>query len=146
MLGYTPPGADTPQSRHPPGADTPPEQTPPPLQCMLGDTENTRAVRILQERNLVIICILVSVGRYKVSCNHDFECNHVFCNPCAHELTTSSVQSTGLQNPGNGFFSIGYKYSVSIKIFFLLTSVEEVSTEVSTEVRERSASVSIESL
>ena len=25
----TPPGADTPQSRHPPGADTPLEQTPP---------------------------------------------------------------------------------------------------------------------
>ena len=68
----TPPGTDTPQSRHPdpkqtpsqqipPGADTNhPEQTPPPrsrqppTQCMLGDTGNKRAVRILLE------CILVN--------------------------------------------------------------------------------------
>ena len=70
----TPPGpeAGTPL---PPGPEA---GTPPPLQCILGDTGNTRAVRILLECNLVIICILVSVGRYKVSCNHDFECNHVF--------------------------------------------------------------------
>ena len=78
MLGYTPPeadlpGADTPGSRHlprsshppkeqtPPGADTPPADTPweqtlpaPPAQCMLGDTGNKRAGRILLE------CILVS--------------------------------------------------------------------------------------
>ena len=72
MLGYTPPGADTPspRSRNPPGADTawyqtpqeqthpqeqtpPPEQTPP-AQCMQGDTGNKGAVRILLE------CILGS--------------------------------------------------------------------------------------
>ena len=58
-------GADTPQeqtppgSRHPPRADTAREQTPPPgadtppSQCMLWDTGNKRAVRILLE------CILV---------------------------------------------------------------------------------------
>ena len=56
---YTPPRADT-----PPGADTSPEQTPlpgadplgadtSPAQCMLGDTGNKWAVRILLE------CILV---------------------------------------------------------------------------------------
>ena len=51
----TPPGADTPhlgadtppRSRHPPGAD------PPLAKCMLGDTVNARAVRILLECNLV---------------------------------------------------------------------------------------------
>ena len=69
MLGYTrppwdqadtpreqtPPGADTPSrsrhprgTRHPPGADTPP-------QCMLGDTGNKRAVRILLECMLVFL-------------------------------------------------------------------------------------------
>ena len=37
----------------PPGADTPRADTLPPEQCMLGDTGNTRAVRILLE------CILV---------------------------------------------------------------------------------------
>ena len=42
-----PPQADTPQSKHPLGADTDPAQ------CMLGDTGNKRAVRILLE------CILV---------------------------------------------------------------------------------------
>ena len=74
MLGYHPPGADTPrgadtpQSRHPPGADTradiPPEQTPPreqtppweqtpPPRSRLRHTVNERPVRILLE------CILV---------------------------------------------------------------------------------------
>ena len=47
-----------PRSRHPPGAYTPPEQTPPradppPAQCMLRDTANNRAVRILLECMLV---------------------------------------------------------------------------------------------
>ena len=61
----TPSGADTLWSRPLPGADTllsrhPPKQTPPlsrhpPVQCMLGDTGNKRAVRILLE------CILVWV-------------------------------------------------------------------------------------
>ena len=81
MLGYTPPlGGDTPReqtpppvrsrhplgsrhlplgSRHPPGKQTTPgnrhplEADTPPVQCMLGDTGNKRAVRILLE------CILV---------------------------------------------------------------------------------------
>ena len=46
-----PPGADT-----PPGTRYSPEQTPPsrpPMQCMLGDTVNKRAVCILLECNLV---------------------------------------------------------------------------------------------
>ena len=49
-----------PRSRHPPGGQTPPweqippqEQAPPPVQSMLGDTVNTRVVRILLECNLV---------------------------------------------------------------------------------------------
>ena len=42
-----------PRSRHPPGADTPWEQTPL-AQCMLGDTANKRAVRILLECILVV--------------------------------------------------------------------------------------------
>ena len=37
----------------PPRADSPREQTPP-AQCMLGDTANKRAVRILLERILVL--------------------------------------------------------------------------------------------
>ena len=61
----TPPGADHPPgSRHPPGADTPgsrhtpPGSDTPPAQSMLGDTVNTRAVRILLECNLVLFCFL----------------------------------------------------------------------------------------
>ena len=59
----TPPGT---RGRHPPGSRHPPDQTPPPLgadtppeadtpheQCMLGDTGNKRAIRILLECNLV---------------------------------------------------------------------------------------------
>ena len=41
-------------------ADPPPppkEQTPPPAQCMLGDTANKRAVRILLECILVVIFV-----------------------------------------------------------------------------------------
>ena len=69
MLGYTPrtrgrplweqtpprPEADPTPQAHPPGSRHPLEQTPtyPPAQCMLGDTGNKRAVRILLE------CILV---------------------------------------------------------------------------------------
>ena len=50
-----PPGSrHFPRTRHPPGADTPPEQ------CMLGDTGNKRAVRILLE------CILVLYVIHKV--------------------------------------------------------------------------------
>ena len=49
MLGYTPPGADTPppETRHAPQTDTPPAQ------CMLENTVNKRAVRILLECDLV---------------------------------------------------------------------------------------------
>ena len=47
MLGYHPPGADTPPTRHPPGPSTPP----------LGDTVNKRAVCILLECNLVYLCL-----------------------------------------------------------------------------------------
>ena len=69
MLGYTSPWADTPSaadiptvadtpcSRHPPPQQQtphPPSSRHPPALCMLGDTGNKRAVRILLE------CILVS--------------------------------------------------------------------------------------
>ena len=70
-----PPGADTPRSRHPPGADTPPqEQTPPPpVQSMLGDTVNARAVRILLECNLV-----------PIACN--FQNGFCFCSTLSRAL------------------------------------------------------------
>ena len=51
MLGY-----------HPPGPDTPPQEQTPPAQSMLGDTVNTRAVRILLECNLVIQILLLKFG------------------------------------------------------------------------------------
>ena len=81
MLGYHPPGADTPWSRHlpeadtprtrhppeqtppeqtPPGADPPQKQTPPPG-SRLRDKVNERPVRILLE------CILVST---KIICSN----------------------------------------------------------------------------
>ena len=58
MLGYQPTReADTPSGTgtHPlPGADNHQEQSPPPpTQCMLGDTGNKQAVRILLERIIV---------------------------------------------------------------------------------------------
>ena len=84
MLGYHipqeqtsphPPRADTPPppgSRHPPDqAPTCPDQarptreqtpTPPPVQSMLGDTVNARAVRILLECNLVCRCFFCIVN------------------------------------------------------------------------------------
>ena len=46
------PRSRPPQSRHPPSRH-PPEQTPP-VQCMLGDTGNKRAIRILLECILVV--------------------------------------------------------------------------------------------
>ena len=56
-----PPGLGTPQTRQPPRAGTPPDQAPsqpgsppPPVQSMLRDTVNARAVRILLECNLVL--------------------------------------------------------------------------------------------
>ena len=58
--GADPPGADTPQEQTPleqtpPGTDTPAQaDTPPPAQCMLGDTANKWAVRILLECILVV--------------------------------------------------------------------------------------------
>ena len=54
-VAYTTPGADTPptEQMHPRGADIPPRSRPPPAQCMLRDTGNKRAIRILLE------CILV---------------------------------------------------------------------------------------
>ena len=68
MLGYRdPPGpeAGTPPSgpgtprpleqTSPPGTGTFPRCRHPPAQCMLGDTGNKRAVRILLECNLVVI-------------------------------------------------------------------------------------------
>ena len=52
----TPVGADTtPGSRHTLWQQTPPGADAPPAQCMLGDTGNKRAVRILLE------CILVKI-------------------------------------------------------------------------------------
>ena len=51
-LEQTPPGADHPRADTPPSRH-PPEQTPP-VQCMLGDTGNKRAIRILLECVLVV--------------------------------------------------------------------------------------------
>ena len=54
--GPAPLGPGTPlleQTPHPPGVDTHP---PPPERSMLGDTVNERAVRILLECNLVLLC------------------------------------------------------------------------------------------
>ena len=48
----TPPGAE-PLEQAPPEL-APPRSRPPPLQSMLGDTVNARAVRILLECNLVL--------------------------------------------------------------------------------------------
>ena len=58
MLGYHTPREQTPtRSRHPPWKQTPPPPGsrchPPPVQSMLGDTVNARAIRILLECNLV---------------------------------------------------------------------------------------------
>ena len=86
MLGYTPPGpeADTPRGQTPHSADNPLEQTPPPgpgaenlpppgadppAQCMLGDTGNKRAVRILLECILVFLFITLYLNIFQSSCN-----------------------------------------------------------------------------
>ena len=73
MLGYTPreqtpPLEQTPlpceQTPSPPGAETPP----PPVQCILGDTGNKRAVRILLECILVcpyICAVLICTKLFK---------------------------------------------------------------------------------
>ena len=58
------PWAGTPPRQVPPGRYTPWEQTPsgadtPPVQCLLGDTGNKRAVRILLECNLVLVSFLL---------------------------------------------------------------------------------------
>ena len=60
----TPPWASTPprpgtspDQVHPPGPGTPPRPGSPPEQCMLGDTGNKRAVRILLECILVFFCV-----------------------------------------------------------------------------------------
>ena len=54
-VGYTAPSrADTPWSRHPLGADIPP------VQCLLGDTGNKRAVRIPLECIFVLVVYLNS--------------------------------------------------------------------------------------
>ena len=47
-----------PGSRHPPGADNLPRGETSPAQCMLGDTANKRAVRILLECILVLARLL----------------------------------------------------------------------------------------
>ena len=52
----TPPGTGTPPGRYTPWAGTPPQDQVPPEQCMLGDTGNKQAVRILLECILVGIC------------------------------------------------------------------------------------------
>ena len=57
-----PPWEQTPpQDQAPPrGADPPGTRHPPP-QCMLGDTVNKRAVRVLLERNLVTYLIYIAL-------------------------------------------------------------------------------------
>ena len=70
----TPLGADPPRSRHPPGIRHPPgADTSPPAQSMLGDTVNTRAVRILLECNLV-----------PIACN--FQNGFCFCSTLSRAL------------------------------------------------------------
>ena len=57
MLGYHhPPGPCTPLDHAPPQTMHPPDHAHPLAQSMLGDTVNARAVRILLECNLVILC------------------------------------------------------------------------------------------
>ena len=57
-----PPREQTPPRSRPPGSSPPPEQTPTSAQCMLGDTANKRAVRILLECILVSHCIIVHIN------------------------------------------------------------------------------------
>ena len=58
-LGPGPPGADT-SPWHQVPAPSPPSRNPPPAQCMLGDTGNKRAVRILLEckRNEILVVFI----------------------------------------------------------------------------------------
>ena len=56
MLGYTPPGADTPPGEDPRGSKPPCEQQPTPRAVHAGDMGNKRAVRILLECILVYFC------------------------------------------------------------------------------------------
>ena len=62
MLRYTPLEQNPPLGRDPPGTRLPPGADTPPAQCMLGDTGNKQAVRILLE------CILVK-GYGLFTCN-----------------------------------------------------------------------------
>ena len=41
------------------------------------------------------VCNLVSRGRYKVFGNNFCERTHLFCNPCAHAFTRSSLNWPG---------------------------------------------------
>ena len=61
LLGrYTPPGRYPPGQVHPPGRYTP-WQVHPREQCMLGDTGNKRAVRILLDCILVSLCYQIKM-------------------------------------------------------------------------------------
>ena len=53
----------TPWSRHPPGPGTPPRDQVHPLQSMLGDTVNARAVRVLLECHLVSLMFTFNIMR-----------------------------------------------------------------------------------
>ena len=78
-----PPGPEAgtpPTTRHPPG----PEAGTHPVQCMLGDTGNKRAVLILPECKLVFHVILLTSQKYakckKHNCfpGHCVECRNIF--------------------------------------------------------------------
>ena len=104
MLGYIPPGpeADTsspgpdtsppPENRHLPRADTQPRgpDTPRsrhPPKCMLGDTGNKRAVRILLECILVFIFIAVFIINYNVLYFRKL----IFCNIFENDVIQDSI-------------------------------------------------------
>ena len=77
MLGYPPPGPDT-----PPRPGTPQDQAPARAQCMLGDTVNERAVCILLECNLAIFyngIYLMKEELFKLKILHA-SCNDVNVN------------------------------------------------------------------
>ena len=94
----TPPGADTPWDHNPPHDQTPtPRDQTPPGQCMLGDTGNKRAVRILLECNLVLTIFRIDLNFPTSSSHHTVCCTscmwRMTWKPQAHRLLSSSTPS-----------------------------------------------------
>ena len=102
-----PPGADIPQEQtptpppknRPPGADTPPAQ------CMLGDTANKRAVRILLE------CILV---KFVSKDGNGFTCMQG-CNSTKQGIHIISLEPISKRPASNSFHEFSMT-SVSIYV------------------------------